>query len=246
MKDSKTKKSTTKKVSTGKKTTSAKKSTKSSAPKKRVVSKISKEKLNINDEIKIDEKITTKEQESHKDLLLRVVLVIAYAMIILILVIGFIEPHINNIKVESSYKPAYLVEEEILSKGHILTLDNAKEVLGKLNGDYFVYIGYTKMYNSDVQVLDMGIANLLNSYDLKNKFYYINIDSIIKRNNRVAIVNNSLGYHDVLITKVPTILYVNSENIIRVENIITRDDDKLMTIGDFQKLLDINQFVVKK
>ena len=102
------------------------------------------------------------------------------------------------------------------------------------------------MHNSDVQTLDMGIANLINNYGLKDKFYYINIDSIINKNNKVGIVNNYLGYEDVLITKVPTILYVNSENIIRTENIITRDDDKLITVGDFQKLLDINQFVVKK
>ena len=55
----------------------------------------------------------------------------------------------------------------------------------------------------------------------------------------VKLVNEYLGYSDVLVSKVPTILYVNEDNIIRIENIITRDDDELITSGDFQKLLDI-------
>ena len=33
---------------------------------------------------------------------------------------------------------------------------------------------------------------------------------------------------------------------IRVENIITRDDNKLITVGDFQRLLDTNGFTPKK
>lgn len=180
------------------------------------------------------------------EFLLRSVLIVAYALIVVILLIGFLEPYINNMKVESSYKPAYLVQQEILDEEHVLKLDQAWSKLSKLEGDYFVYVGYTKMYNSEVQVLDIGIANLIDKYDLKGKFYYLNIDSILSKKNRVDLVNYYLAYKDVLVTKIPTIIYVNSENIVRPENIITRDDDKLMTVGDFQKLLDINQFVVKK
>lgn len=250
MKEDKKKKTSTKKT-TVKKNTNAKTSVKKSpvkknaAPKKKVISKIS------NDELVKNQEVVIKEDKANnsvynKDLLLRVILIIAYTLIIVILLIGFIEPYANNIKVKSNYRPAYLVQQEILDDSNILTLDNAKNRLGSLNGDYFVYVGYTKMYNSEVQVLDMGISNLIDRYGLKNKFYYLNIDSIINKKNVVALVNNYLGYRDVLVSKVPTIIYVNSDNIVRTENIITREDDKLITIGDFQKLLDINQFTVKK
>ena len=250
--DSKTKKATpkktTKKTSTVKKSTSTKASVKKTtvkkevAPKKRVISTVSKEALAPVEKEVVKEETTT----YNKDLLLRVVLIIAYTLIIVILLIGFIEPYTNNLKVKTDYKPAYLVQQEIIDESHILTLENAKNRLGSLNGDYFVYVGYTKMYNGEVQVLDMGIANLIDKYGLKDKFYYLNIDSIINKKNLIAIVNSYLNYRDVLVNKVPTIIYVNSENIVRPENIITRDDDKLITVGDFQKLLDINQFVVKK
>jgi len=250
VKEDKKKKTSTKKT-TVKKNTNAKTSVKKSpvkknaAPKKKVISKIS------NDELVKNQEVVIKEDKANnsvynKDLLLRVILIIAYTLIIVILLIGFIEPYANNIKVKSNYRPAYLVQQEILDDSNILTLDNAKNRLGSLNGDYFVYVGYTKMYNSEVQVLDMGISNLIDRYGLKNKFYYLNIDSIINKKNVVALVNNYLGYRDVLVSKVPTIIYVNSDNIVRTENIITREDDKLITIGDFQKLLDINQFTVKK
>ena len=238
MKEEKKVKKTTTKKSTTKKTDSKKSS---SVKTKTNKTPIKKEEVNV-----IKEEVKKEESSNNKDLLLRAVLVIAYTLIIVILVIGFIEPYLNGLKVTSNYKPAYLVQEEILSNDHILALENAKNKLGALNGDYFVYVGYTKMYNSDIQVLDMGIANLIDKYNLKDKFYYINIDSIINKKNKVDIVNRLLGYQDVLIKKVPTILYVNSDNIIRTENIITRDDDKLITVGDFQKLLDINQFVVRK
>ena len=244
--ESKKKKTTTKKTTNTKKSASVKSttkkttSTKAKKKKKRVITRISKDELKYNDEIEI------KEKENNKDVMLRAILAISYLLIILILVIGFLEPYVNHLKVESNYKPAYLVEEEILDEDNIIKLEDAEDVLGELDGDYFVYIGYTKMHNSDVQTLDMGIANLINNYGLKDKFYYINIDSILSKKNRVDLVNYYLAYKDVLVTKIPTIIYVNSENIVRPENIITRDDDKLITVGDFQKLLDINQFVVKK
>ena len=242
-----TKKSTTKKTSASKKSVGAKKTAvktttaKKSTPEKRVISTVSKE------EIKKTEVVEPKKETTYNtDLLLRATIIVAYTLIIVILVIGFAETYTKDLKVESSYKPAYLVKEEILKEDNVLTLENARNRLSLLRGDYFVYVGYTKMYNNDVHTLDMGIANLINKYDLKDKFYYLNIDSILNRKNKVDLVNDYLGYRDVLITKVPTIVYVNSENIIRRENIITRDDDKLITVGDFQKLLDINQFVAKK
>lgn len=255
MKEEKTKKTTTKKTSTkkvsaSKKTTGVKKTTtkkksvtpKKTAPKKQTNISTAVESV-IKEEVKVEPK---KEVKRNTDLLLRAILTMSYTLITVILVIGFGETYINNLKVEPAFKPPYLVQQEILNKSNILTLDNAKEVLGSLDGDYFVYVGYTKMYNGEMRILDMGISGLIEKYDLKDKFYYLNIDSIIRKKNKVALVNSYLGYKDVLISKVPTIVYVNSENIVRRENIITREDDKLITVGDFQKLLDINQFVVKK
>ena len=241
--------STAKKVGTTKKTVATKKSVntkpsvKNTAAKNKVVVESVKadEELKIKDEVKVNVA-----KENNKDFILRIVLIISYVLITAILLMGFIESYTKDMKVTGNYKPSYLVHEEILNKNNILKLENAKYTLGQLDGDYFVYVGYTKMYNNEVQMLDMGIANLIDKYDLKDKFYYINIDPIINKKNRVDLVNNYLGYHDVLISKVPTILYVNSDNIITIDNIITREDDRLITVGDFQKLLDINQFVVKK
>ena len=269
MKEEKTKKTTPKKTaakkkSTGVKKTTAKKTTtkktatkKTTTPKKTTTKKVVKKKatpikekveIKVNEELK-DKEIVIEEKKEGKnntDLLLRAILLIAYTLITVILVIGFAETYTKNMKVDSNIKSPYLVEEEIISKDHVLTIENAKSVLSKLDGDYFVYVGYTRMYNSEMQILDMGIAGLINKYDLKDKFYYVSIDSIIEKKNKIELVNNYLGYKDVLISKVPTIAYVNSDNIIRIENIITREDDKLITVGDFQKLLDINQFVIKK
>ena len=237
-----TKKTTTKKAPVKKTTTkkSATKTSTSSKTNKRVISVITNEELNKQETIK------TEESTYDKELLLRMILIIAYTLIIAILLMGFIESYTNNLKVTDDYKPSYIVTEEILNKKNVLKLDSAEFELSKLNGDYFVYIGYTKINNKDVELFEMGLANLIDKYDLKDKFYYVNIDSIIKEKNCIELVNKYLGYSDVLVSKVPTILYVNEDNIIRIENIITREDNKMITVGDFQKLLDINQFVAKK
>ena len=249
-KTSAAKKVTTAKTASVKKKPSAKKVTNTKTGvnnNSQVKPKVVVENVKASDAIKIkDEVKVINEKNNNKDFLLRIVLIISYALIITILLIGFIESYTKDMRITGDYKPSYLVNEEILSKSNILKLENAKNTLSKLDGDYFVYVGYTKMYNNEVQMLDMGIANLIDKYDLKDKFYYLNIDPILNKKNKVDLVNNYLGYHDVLISKVPTILYVNNDNIITVDNIITREDDKLITVGDFQKLLDINQFVVKK
>ena len=177
-------KTTAKKTTSVKKSVSPKTSVKKSPAKKAMTSKKSVVIVTPKEEVKSIEK---KESKINNDLLLRAVLTVAYTLIVVILVIGFVEPHVNSLKVDSGYKPAYLVEEKVLDEDRILSLDNAWSKLSTLRGDYFVYVGYTKMYNSDVQLLDRGIANLIDKYDLKNKFYYLNIDSIINKENKVDL-----------------------------------------------------------
>ena len=40
------------------------------------------------------------------------------------------------------------------------------------------------------------------------------------------------------IKEIPTIIYYNDGKVV---DIITREDDNMMNIGDFQKLLDVNK-----
>ena len=98
-----TKKTTTKKVSASKKSTGVKKTTttkkkaapKKTTPKKVVTKSVTEEKV-IKEEVKVEPKQETK---YNTDLLLRVVLTVAYTLITAILIIGFAETYTSNLKV---------------------------------------------------------------------------------------------------------------------------------------------------
>ncbi len=250
------KKTTTKKAPVAaKKTTTAKKATQKKetvkkvapkkvtkvAPKKTVVKKVEEKKI---EQKKVEETNIQKNEKYDNQLIARGVLIVACSLIIVFLIIGFIDSSVKQINIGNSNTQSYIIKKNVIDKSHVLELNNAKESLSKLNGNYFVYISYTT--SSSIDLFERDLKKVIDKYDLKDKFYYIDVTNIIKKNDYLKEINNSLGYLDTLVTQVPTIVYVNSENIITRDSIIARSDNKLIQIGDFQKLLDINEFKEKK
>src|SRR5574344_1061165 len=135
---------------------------------------------------------------------------------------------------------SYLVETNVIKSDNVLSLDDAKTKFNGLSGDYFIYISYQN--SNDIYKLEKKLASVIKSYNLTDKFYYIDVKNIKDDDNYIQELNALLGYRDVLVKNVPTIIYVDSKNIIQYQNIITRTDNKMMNIGDFQQLLDINGF----
>lgn len=143
---------------------------------------------------------------------------------------------------ETNYKfdTSYLVTTKTIKSDKVLNINNAKDTLIKVDGDYFIYVSYSG--NSSVYDLEVNLKKVINSYNIGDKLYYLDISSIKNDADVVDKVNAYLGYRDAKVSKVPTIIYVNKNNIVKIENIISREDNNLMTVGDFQKLLDINDF----
>ena len=133
---------------------------------------------------------------------------------------------------------SYLVNKKLVKKQYNVEEDLSE--LKNLSGERFIYISYTD--NKDIYNLEKDLKDLIKEYDLSDKFYYVNINSIKNDDNVINAINNLLEIEEGLITKVPTIIYVNKNNEILRNNVITRLDDNLMEKGDFQKLLDINGF----
>ena len=142
-----------------------------------------------------------------------------------------------------NYNRSYLVSSGTIKSKNELSLENANDTLSKVNGDYFIYIGYTN--SKDVYKLEKQIKKLVRKYGIENKFYYINVTKLLSDPSYIEKINNSLKLIDVKISKVPTIIYVNKDNEIVYNNVLTRNDNNIITIGDFQKLLDTNGFTAK-
>lgn len=137
------------------------------------------------------------------------------------------------------YENSYLVTSKTIKQDRVVSYNNAKEYFSGLTGDYYIYIGYND--NKDVYNLEKKLRTVIKNYNLEDKFYYININNLKNDSNVVEEVNAYLGYRDARVSQVPTIIYVNKNNVVKIENIVARDDNNLMTVGDFQKILDINE-----
>lgn len=155
-------------------------------------------------------------------------------VIIAILLIGFSElyPRLKS----SNLSKSYLISHKVISK--TLTLDDAASTLANEN-NYFIYISYTG--SEDIYNLEKKLKPIINDYHLNDSFYYLDITNIKNDYDYISKVNKALNYDDNALTKLPTIIYVKNHEVIR-SNIITREDNQLISAADFQKLLDINGF----
>ena len=180
----------------------------------------------------VKRKVMKKYEEDFKKLAL------AITLIITILLIGYFGYSMYNQYTEAKIQRSYLVSKKLVKKDYNIEEDLTE--LKNLTGERFIYISYTG--NKDIYNLEKDLKKLIDEYNLKDKFYYVNIDSIKNDDNVISAINNLLGIDEGLVTKVPTIIYVNKNNEILRDNVITRLDDNLMEVGDFQKLLDINGF----
>lgn len=220
-----TKKVSKPKTST-KKVSEAKKTTKKTIQKKEVVEK----KI----EPIVEEKKTLKDDIDFK----RYVYFAGILAIAFILLASMIE--LATYYIYDSFHDSYLLSTNIISRDHKINLKDAKASFSKLDGDYFIYITYTD--NKQVYEFEKKLKKLIDKYDISDKFYYINTDDYVDSEYYIDFINTYLGFKDAFVLKTPTIIYVNKDNEVVYNNIITRADNEMMNIGDVQKLLDINGF----
>ena len=87
--------------------------------------------------------------------------------------------------------------------------------------------------------MDLSDVIVYDRLDEETKLYLnkaMDIYSTIKdKENYLADLNKSLNL-DQEVKQVPTIIYVKEGKVV---DIIERNDDNMMNVGDFQKLLDI-------
>ena len=135
------------------------------------------------------------------------------------------------------YSKSYLVKNGVITK-EIKSKTEFDNVLKESGNEYFVLISYTG--SKDTYKLEKDLKKVITDYNIEDYFYYYNVTDLKKDKDYIDEINNSLKEFDVKIKNVPTIIYINN-NTITNSGIINRDDKNMMTAGDFQKLLDLNQ-----
>lgn len=136
---------------------------------------------------------------------------------------------------ENKLSKSYLVSEKVISQ-EIKSLDEVQDVLSEPLSTYFIYISYTG--SEEIYNMEKDIKELITKYDLADRFYYLNVTKIKDEDNVIDKINESLHLEGKEIEQIPTILYIKDGVVI---DSTTREDNKIMTKGDFQKLLDSNK-----
>ena len=137
-----------------------------------------------------------------------------------------------NVLKEGRVSQSYLVKEKVISN-EIQSLDEVEAIFAEVPDEYFIYISYTG--SEEIYDMEKDLKKVINQYELNDLFYYLNVTSIKDKDNYIDDLNKSLNL-DQKVKKVPTIVYVKEGKVV---DIIERNDNNMMNVGDFQKLLDI-------
>ena len=136
---------------------------------------------------------------------------------------------------ENKVSTSYLIKEKVVSN-EMQTIEELKDVFSEAPSDYYLYISYTG--SQEVYNMEKELTALINNYKINEEFYYLNVTDIKKENNYIDKINEALDLNEKKVTNVPTIIYFKDGKAV---DIIKKDGNNIMNIGDFQKLLDVNK-----
>lgn len=139
----------------------------------------------------------------------------------------------KNVKQEEKLMNSYLITSNTLSV-EIKDLSETVQVLKESPSEYFVYISYTndeKVFN-----FEKKLKKLIDNYNLKDEFYFVNVTNIKDDENFNSEINDT--FNTKLISNIPCILHFKNNELKKV--IYNKDLNKTYT--DFENLLKENEF----
>ena len=139
----------------------------------------------------------------------------------------------KNVKKEEKLMNSYLITSNTLSV-EIKDLSETIQVLKESPSEYFVYISYTN--DEKVYSLEKKLKKLIDNYNLKDEFYFVNVTNIKDDENFYKEINNT--FNTKLINNIPYILHFKNNELKKV--IYNKDLNKTYT--NFENLLKENEF----
>lgn len=139
----------------------------------------------------------------------------------------------KNVKKEEKLMNSYLITSNTLSV-EIKDLSETIQVLKESPSEYFVYISYTN--DEKVYSFEKKLKKLIDNYNLKDEFYFVNVTNIKDDENFYSEINDT--FNTKLISNIPSILHFKNNELKKV--IYNKDLNKTYT--NFENLLKENEF----
>ena len=114
----------------------------------------------------------------------------------------------KNVKKEEKLMNSYLITSNTLSV-EIKDLSETIQVLKESPSEYFVYISYTN--DEKVYSFEKKLKKLIDNYNLKDEFYFVNVTNIKDDENFYKEINNT--FNTKLINNIPCILHFKNNEL---------------------------------
>jgi len=130
------------------------------------------------------------------------------------------------------YGTSYLVESNTVNL-EIKTIDEIPVVFSEAPSDYFVFINYL---NEEANYkLEKQLKNIIDEYNLKDNFYYMNVTDIKEDDNYLNKLNDAFDV-DNKIKNVPTILYYQNGELKETAN---SNANEIISASELKRILDV-------
>ena len=139
---------------------------------------------------------------------------------------------------ENKVMQSYLIKSDTIHN-EIKDTKEVEAIFTEVPDDYFVYVSYTG--NKDIYEMEKELKDVIREYDLKDKFYFINVTNMKEEDNYLEELGNILNLNEQKITEVPTIIYFKDGEIVK-DGILTSEDDNIINASDFRKFLEEKEY----
>lgn len=159
----------------------------------------------------------------------------AFVILIIIILLGLYALKWYDIKQTEKYRTSYLIDSDSVSL-KINNQDELKQVFVEAPESYFIYFGFRN--NVEVYQLEKNLKPIIQKYNLKDIFYYVDITDMMNKPDYLDELNRIFKLKKPRLKKVPAIIYFDQENY----EIIPSKENQKLTKHDLIEILDQHDF----
>ncbi len=160
--------------------------------------------------------------------------VLAMIAIVLVAVIA--------VKLYGTYQSNKLSESVFSRMASTMQYDDIENVTSEMSTDGFILVSYVK--NEEVANFERDLKRTIIDKELQNNIFYLDATDLMLEENYIATLNSKfdLEGHNA-IEELPAILYYREGKLMTT---ISSTQNRMLTSGDFEQLLDSYEISYKK
>lgn len=143
-----------------------------------------------------------------------------------------------KVKQVEKYGTSYLIESNTINL-EIKSIEEIPTVFLEAPTDYFVFINY--LNNDSTYKLEKELKKIIDDYNLKDIFYYMNVTEAKEENARFISELNTTFETNNKIKNIPVLLYYKNGKLMEVAS---STDNNIINASDLKRILDV--YEIKK